>query len=189
MSVYGPASAYLLVGGRNLSGDTFNLDETIEQVLEEMHGLGDSWEEHTPVGLARTTLEATGGLYDDRTAGNVEALQAKGETLQVVDYGFMGMTLGASCVVLNGSYAAVWKRMAARDGLVKAHAVHRITGDYRRGRILSPLSALTTDPNPGLGTSVDNSTTVGLQAIPITSSSVANPTVITTTVPLSLIHI
>ncbi len=80
MSNYGPSSAFLLVGGRNISSETFVLDETIEHVVEEVHGLGETWERHLPVNLARVLLEASGGLYDSATDKIVDALQEKGET-------------------------------------------------------------------------------------------------------------
>jgi len=182
MAQYGPASSFLLVGGRNISGDTFTLDETVENVLEETHGLGDLWEESLPVGLARVLLEAGGGIYDDRVGGIMEALQAKGATLQIVDYGFSGYAIGGQAVALNGTYATTWKRISSREGLTHAHALHKITGRYCRSRVLHGITAETTDPGPGYGASVDRTTDIGLPACAITSSSVANPTHIITPV-------
>lgn len=177
MALHGPKDAFLLVGGRNLSSDTWVLDETMENLQEETHGLGATWVENTAVGIARVTLEASGGLYDDRTAGNVEAFQGMGSTLQPVDYGFSGSAAGAHAITLNGSYAATWKRMLTKDGLTKAHAIHRMSAIYYRARVLHGITAETTDP--GTGTAVDHATDIWNLGQAVTSSSVANPTVIT----------
>jgi hypothetical protein len=117
----------------------------------------------------------------------MEALQAKGSTRQLVAYGMGGYAAGAEARILDGSYAATWKRIASREALVKAHAIHRLTGDYRIARVLSGLAAITTDPGPGYGTAVDQAASPRLESIAITSSSVANPTVITTPVDHGLV--
>jgi hypothetical protein len=172
MSVFGPASAFLLVGGRNISSDTFVLDETLENLFEETHGLGDSWEEHLPVGIGKILLEASGGIYDDATDRIVDALQEKGETKQMVAYGFSDPTGGRDCVLLDGTYAATWKRMASRTGLTKAHAIHMINSEYRRGLIIHGLTAEGAD---GTSASVDLNN-LNRPDYPITASSIANPT-------------
>jgi hypothetical protein len=179
MSVYGPSSAFLLVGGRNISSDTFVLDETLENLFEETHGLGDTWEEQLPVGIGRVLLEASGGIYNDETDRIVDALQEKGETKQMVAYGFSGATEGQDVVLLDGTYAATWKRIASRTNLTKAHATHMINSQYRRGIIVHGLSAETSDPGTSAA-SVDLASNPLLPLVSITSSSVASPTVITT---------
>lgn len=184
MSKYGPASSYLYVNGYDISSDTFTLDETIEQVLEESHGLGENWEKQYPVQLAKVMLEASGGLYDDATIG--AALQESNIAnlaLRVVDYGMNGNGLGKTVSMLNGSYAATWKRVASRDALTKANAVHTITGDHRRGVVLHSSNAETTSSGNNQSTPQDRATeALAPASIAITSSSVANPTVITTPV-------
>jgi len=185
MSKYGPSSAFLLVGGRDISGDTFTLEETIENVLEEKHGLGTAWEESLPVGLARVTLDAGGGLYDDRVGGIVEALQAKGATRQLVLYGLSGKSPGAEATLLDGTYATTWKRISSRDGLTKAHAVHKLTGEYLSGRLL--LAALAS-ADPGTGISIDSAADPLSRPRVITSSSLANPTTITCPVDHGMVN-
>jgi len=177
MSVYGPPSAFLLVGGRNISSDTFVLDETLENLFEETHGLGDSWEEQLPVGIGRILLEATGGIYNDATDRIVDALQEKGETKQLVAYGFSGPTEDKDVVLLDGTYAATWKRMASRTGLTKAHATHMINSQYRRGLIIHGLTAEGADGTSAASVDLNN---LNRPDYGITSSSVASPTVITT---------
>ena len=142
MANYGPSSGFLLVGGRNLSSDVYNLTEDAESMVEQTNGLGVSWEEYKPIGLGRITLEANGGIYDDRVAGIVEGLQSAGETLQMVSYGLSGNSYGAEVVLLNGAFAANWKRIADRGGLVKANASFVVSSTYLRGKIIHPISAL-----------------------------------------------
>lgn len=161
MAKYGPASAFLLVGGKNITGDVFGLVERVEQVNEETHSLGDSWEEQLPVGLARIALEAPGGIYDDTAVGMLAALEGQGGTLQLVSYGFDGNTIGQPAVMLNGTYAMRWERIAARDGLTKAEAGHTITGTYLRGTILHEISAETASSGDTESESVDNSASSG----------------------------
>lgn len=143
MTKYGPASAFLLVGGKNLTGDVYGLVERVEQINEETHALGDSWEEHLPVGIHRVILEAPGGLYDDRADGMLAALQGQGQTRQLVSYGLEGNEIGKNAVLLDGTYALRWERIAARDGLTKGEAGHTITGDYKTGKILHEIGAET----------------------------------------------
>lgn len=156
MAKYGPASAFLLVGGKNLSGDTYTLSESVEQINEETHGLGDSWEETLPVGIARVLLEASGGPYDDRTAGNIEALQGNHGVQQLVSFGMSGYAVGAEVVVLDGALETIFKRIADRGALTKAHAEYAVSSVYRRGKVLHGLTAETTDPGNTEATSVDN---------------------------------
>lgn len=167
MSKYGPASAFLLVGGCNISGETHEMAEGVEQILTKSDGLGDSWEEYLPVGKAKVTLSAQGGFYDDVAAGIVEAFQAQGATKQAVSWGHAGATAGATCYLANGTYAVKFNRLPSRDDLTKAHAEHVITGALFEGKVLHGLSAETTDPGNTEGAdSVDNgaATTGGWEA-------------------------
>lgn len=167
MSKYGPASAFLLVGGCNVSGETHQMSESVEQLLTKSDGLGDSWDEHLPVGKAKVTLAASGGFYDDAAASTIEAFQDQGATKQAVSYGMAGHTPGAECVLLNGTYAVKFNRLPTVDDLTKAYADHTITGQLYRGKVLHGLTAETTDPGNTEGaSSVDNgaATTVSWEA-------------------------
>jgi len=170
VAIYGPSSAFIIVGGRNISGDSFQLSETVESIVEEVHGLGDTFEEQTPVGLARITLEASGGLYDNRTGGLNEALQGMGQTQQLVTYGFAGTAVGKDSVILDGIYASIWKRIAERGGLTKAHAEYSVNAVYYTAQILHGINAETSDPGNTEATSVDHALQGPTQAI--TSSNV-----------------
>lgn len=156
MANYGPASAYLLIGGRNISSDTFTLTEGVESKVTQSNGIGSTMEAHKPIGVGMTTLEAAGGFYDNTVDGIMTALQAKGETRQLVAYGFEGATTGQSCTMIDGDYATNWKRIAEREDLTKAHAVHKISGEYKTGKILHGLTAETASSGDTTTPSVDN---------------------------------
>lgn len=176
MTAYGPSSAGLLVGGNDISSDTFTYEEAIEQLLQEKHGLGKSWEESLPVGLAKVMLTTDGGVYDDRTAGAVLTLQDKGTTRQLISWFATGYTSGAYAAMLDGTYAGKFMRKADSAGLTMANAEHTLTGNYYAGRIVHGLTAETASSGNSQATSFD-STTMRPQAI--TNATVANPTVVT----------
>lgn len=147
MAKYGPASAFLLVGGVNLtSSDAFGLDESVEELLNtEAHGIGDSWQKSLPIGVARVALAVEKGIYDDREAGPIDALQEMGATLQEIGYGFAGDGVSASVVMIDGTYVMKWSRSPARDNLIMAGGEFTITGDYYRGLVVSGLDSQSGD--------------------------------------------
>lgn len=184
MAKYGPSSAFLLVNGYNISSDTFVLEDAVEQVLEEAHGLGESWEKSYPVQLAKVTLTASGGLYDDETIG--AALQESNMSalaLRAVDFGHHGITIGNVSTLLYGSYAAKWKRIASRDALTKAHAEHTVTGRHIQGRIIHALSADTSGATGNnQASAIDQSGhRLAPAAVTVTSSTAATDRIVTAT--------
>ena len=76
MAKYGPDKAFIVVGGCDVSGETHEASDASEQIVERSDGLGDSWEEHLPVGKARVLLSASGGFYDDAAASTVDPVAA-----------------------------------------------------------------------------------------------------------------
>lgn len=182
MTARTPAQAFIIVNGRDISGDSYNLEEAQEHILEETHGLGDSYEESKPVGIIRTTLAAAGGLYDERVGGIVEALQGQNGTAQLVLYGVAGNVQGQDAVLLNGVFAAKWSRIMERSGITKANAEYVISGSYYRGLITHPLSTEATVSGNNQGSSVNfANTALGPLNPPrlITAVSVASPGVVT----------
>jgi hypothetical protein len=143
MANYGPSSAFILVGGYNLTGDHYSLDETLEQILDQTNALGDSWEEHTPVGIGRASIDPGAGLYDDRAAGQLAAYQSMGTTRQLVALGFAGYAVGAPCNIYSGTYAATWKRTTTRANLTLGNATHRISGARIPAQVIHGIAART----------------------------------------------
>lgn len=187
MSNYGPVSAFVIVGGRDLTSDSFVLTDEIENLVEETHSLGKSWEESKPIQLARVTLEANGGLYDDRQDGMVNAIQGQGGTQQNVLYGMNGTSIGAEISMLEGALAMIWKRIVSRTNLTKANGVYKVTGRYDRGRLLhGPTAEGGATGNTQGANAVDQNTTQRLPVVSITSSNAGNDR-ITSATPHGLI--
>lgn len=130
MANYGPADAFLLVGGNNLSTETFSLDEGVEQLSQESRGLGVTMDEYKPVGVGKVSLDATPGLYSDRDFGQIAALESNQATRKLVSYGFWGDAIGSRAVMIDGLYSMVWKRQLQRDGLTLAGMQAVISGTY-----------------------------------------------------------
>jgi hypothetical protein len=160
-----------LVGGLNVTGDHYTMDESVEQVLDQTNALGDTWEEFTPVGLGRATLEMGAGLYDDRTAGQLAAYQSMGTTQQLVALGFKGHALGAPCSLYNGTYANTFKRTVSRANLTMANASHTLSGARIAGLVLHPLTARTSASD---NESSDTDAASLAKVIPITSSATSD---------------
>ena len=136
MANYGPSSAWLRVGGYDVTADSFTLEGTNEQLVEERHPIGTtgSWETHSAVGVGKVGLVTQGGPYSDQAM--LSAFQSMGTTLQTVTYGTDGLAFAANAALLNGTYVSQWKRAPSRTALTKAQGIHTITGAYYRGQVV-----------------------------------------------------
>ena len=73
MGRYGPASVgFLLIGGMNVRSRVATVRIKTMTETEETRPLGESWEQHTPIGLHSGELEQT-GWYDDALRGPTRA--------------------------------------------------------------------------------------------------------------------
>jgi hypothetical protein len=186
MAQHKPGHAFLVVGGRDLSSDTFSLEETVEYAQTDLMGLHETWEARAPVGVAKTTLAAGGGYYDSATDRIVDALQEQGETQQLVSFGFADDVVGAGVTMLDGALAVKWKRMASREDLTKANGEYVVSGTNYRGRILHGLTAETAAGNTE-ATPIDTYADVLLPSVQILTSDGGSPVTVTTAVPHGLI--
>lgn len=178
---YGPSSAFLLVGGRNISNDVGSLEETVESLINDAaRGLGEVWERSLPIGLTRTTLDAGDHFYDDATARVIDAFKSQGETRQLVSYGFAGLAVGAEVALVDGAFVAKFGRISARDNITRAKGTFTVSGQFYRGVIISGTTARIIDPFDTKSTPQDQLINPIVPSIVIISSSVANPSVITT---------
>jgi hypothetical protein len=178
MPKYGPASAFLIVGGRVISTEVYNLDTSIESTLEECHGLSETMERSLPVGVGKATLDAKGGVYDDKALGLWEALLGNTGSLQIVAWGYGGMTVGQQMLMANGIYGAQVNRISERTGLTKMNAKFTVSGAVGEGQIVSDLTSRGTASNTQ-ATPADRHTQENVPAIPITNATVAASSVIT----------
>lgn len=187
MTQHGPVDSYILVGGKDVSPFTFTLSDEQEQELEQSNAIKTNFEASKPIGLARVMIEAAGGFYEDSVGGILDALQAKGQTLQQVAWGNAGWVPGAMCRIINGTYATIFKRIINRSEITKAHAIHKLTGVPMEAVVVNGFTAIVTDPGNSQTTPADQLTNTTAPGGAITSSSVANPSTITTPQPHGLI--
>lgn len=153
MSLYGPKDVFFLVDGfdllaNKLKGATWE-DEALQ---EETTGLGDEWEEHSPVGKRRATLTQVGAFFDDATNAIHDAMKASvpaspNDPVRIISVGVLSDAIGSKCVGFEGAYSRVYKLIAAPQGaeLQKADVEYTITGAADAGVVLQPLEQKTAD--------------------------------------------
>ena len=189
---FGPSNFWgPFVDGFNLSSAKLtNFSDKIIAAMVESHGLGDSWKERTPTGEKDTELVQEGAYFDTTADSSHDALSTSVPSSpqaveRVVSFGYAGATIGEPFVGIKGAYSHEYEVLTSPDDLQKANVTYAISGQRDAGAILQPLATKTADWNTE-ATSVDYSADTGQRVVPITSSSVANPSIITTTVPHGL---
>lgn len=190
---YGSADALFLVDGYNfLAAKVQSIALKISSLTEKTDGLGDAYEAFSPVNKQRATITQSGALFDTATASSHDAMATKlGTTPQatprVMVVGIMGNTLGAVMYGIQGAFSVAYEAALDLGKLTKANAEHLLSGLVERGQIVQPRATKTVDWNTKtLGTTVDYTTDLSQYTIPITSNSIANPSVVTTPVPHGL---
>jgi hypothetical protein len=143
MANYGPSNVFIIVDGKDVTGDSYTLSENREEILEEKRSLNDTMEEYQPIGVAKAVLEQGLGLYDDRTFGLIASYQAIGATAQLMTYGVSGTGTGKPCVLLDGMYATKFGKQAKKDGLTMASVTHTVSGALRDARLTSGATSRT----------------------------------------------
>lgn len=152
MSKFGSASGWFLLDGYNmivnkLQGFTYK----ISSITEPTHGIGDSWEEHTPAGLSRAEITQEGAFFDD-TAAYIHAVlstsiggQSPASSARVACMGVEGNTSGTDFTGFQGTYTQDYEALGAVGKLTRANASYVVTGKAEHGKIIRPLAATTGD--------------------------------------------
>lgn len=143
MTRYGSADVgFLLADGLNILGDTTDLEDEDEAMLEDTTVLGLANEEQSYIGVKRYTLNQN-GFYNDATGRSNEALVGIGGT-PLVSFAPEGNALGKR--MRNGQLVqATYKRQIQRGALHKAAATYMSEGQHDVAVILHPLGAETAD--------------------------------------------
>jgi hypothetical protein len=189
---YGSPSVWFRVDGYNLlTSKLKSLRYKIISRTEDTTGLGDIPESHTPTGISAIELAQDGALFDTDTGGAHAALAAgmpaDPQTVpRVVCLGMSGTTVGEPFVGMEGTFQIAYDVVAENGGLTKANAEYRVSGRLDRGVIVQPLATESIDWNATNTVFVDYTLDSTQRVIPITSNSIANPTVVTTPVPHGL---
>ena len=170
-------SVFLVDGMSLLGAKVQGITHTIKALLEKSTGLGDAWEAQLPTGLATVTLTQTGAFFDDVVNGMHLALNTLVATSRLVVFAFAGNTFGAEFVGLQGTYGMAYSVLGRVAGLTKADVTYQVSGQIDRGVIVQTWTQKTITWNTKTdGNSIDY-TLAPQRAIPITSNTIANPTV------------
>ena len=184
---HGSAEFFLFVDGYNLTAAI--LEQFIDSVVApniEAYGLGDDWKKRAPLGVRDTEISQEGAFFDTSAGNSHAALQgsvpASPQAVpRIVTFGRAGEAIGDEFVGIEGAYSHKYGVASKNEDLQRAITEYSVSGQRDEGAILQPLAAKTANWDTE-STPVDYSLDTGQQVIPITSSSVANPSVITTTV-------
>ena len=188
MSMYGSKDVGAwLVGGYNLLASKLQGFSVSDEAMQaQTDGLGDQWGEFTPTGFRVTTLSQDGAFFDAGAGLAHSALSTAQATSRVACLPYEGNTLWKRFTGFVGSYSSKYGVIAKNKDLTKADVEYTISGAKDEGIILQPLAAQTADWNTEGANSFDSTTDPGLRVFPITSNSIANPSVVTTTAPHGL---
>lgn len=185
---YGSPSTWFLVDGHNMLGAKIqSLGHKVKIETEPDDGLGDTWGTHAPTGMQSAHLTQDGAFFTTGAAGMHELLQANAGEPRVICLGFAGHVVGAPFLGFRESLAVEYDPVVQLGKLTKANVAYLVSGRAYRGQVVQPLATQTADwDTKTLGTVVDYAADPSHRVVPIVSSSVANPSVITTSVPHGL---
>jgi hypothetical protein len=166
-----------------------NFTYKTESDMETSHGLGDAFEAMLPVGVQTITITQDGAFFDDTAAGAHTLLAAanSSQVSRLMAWAPEGNVIGKAFVGTQSAYAMAYEVVGAVKALTKANVTYQANGAIELGLIIQSRTAKTVDWNTKTdGNSVDYTTDPSQLVIPITSNSIANPTVVTTPVPHGL---
>lgn len=153
MPKFGPDDLGLLLDGRNISQDSIDATVESEALTEQTNGWGDSWVEHTALGLKQGSL-SWNGFYDDASGGTKDALNDAEVGAAGVASVILGTSQGSDFIGAAGLKAAV-ARAAARDALVK-YSLNLQGSIVEDGEVIEPEGAQSGNGATSSG-SLDNS--------------------------------
>jgi hypothetical protein len=188
MAKYGSGSfGFLLADGYDLmsynapQGVTFKKEANTEMI----HGLGAAAEQPDPVGVSKYTFTQSGAFFDSQanTLHGSPISSTVGATAKVICFAVAGNSIGAPFVGCLGALKVSYEVLTTVGSHVKATADYALNNHAYEGQIVQHWATKTGDWNTDtLNTVVDYATDPSQVVIPITSNSIANPTVVTTTV-------
>jgi len=181
MAKYGSSSfAFLLAGGYSLlAAAVQGVTYKDEAITEMTHGLGDSAEVPTAVGVKKYTLTQSGAFFDDTTNSIHDAFDAGVASSNVLCFTVAGNTLNQPFVGCLGALTVAYEVVGQVSALTKANATYAVSGHAYTGQIVQPLATKTADWNTDTLNTPADYTLHPQTVIPITSNSQANPTVVT----------
>lgn len=129
------AIAFFLLGGYDLRGTLTTFEDTRLALLERTDTLGDTYEEHSFVGV-RTGEISQKGFFDDDAALGHGAITTGLGIARILTYGIGGTATGAEFVGYASAVEVSYRELAARGELHKAEAMYRTGGPVETGKVL-----------------------------------------------------
>jgi hypothetical protein len=148
----GPHEVFVLLDGYDLTAESLtDLSVMEEAETAETTGLGDSFREHCPTGLARMTVELNGAIFNTCAGAShallstVAASPQSAARLAVI--GLAGTSVGAEVEAWEGAHSVGYRAVASFEDLQRANATYEVTGARDPGYIIQPLTSTTEDGN------------------------------------------
>lgn len=188
MAKFGSGSfGFLLADGYDLL--SYNKPQSVsfkrEPITEMAHGLGDTHELPTPVGVSRYTFTQSGAFFDSQanTLHGSPISSTVGATAKVICFAVATNAIGAPFVGCLGALKVSYEVLAMDGALTKANAEYKLNNHAYDGAIVQHWATKSADWNTkSLGTVVDYVADTSQTVIPIASASKAATCVVTTSV-------
>lgn len=180
--------ALLIDGYSLLSSNVQTFRWKIKTALQRTDGLGDLWDEYSPTGKRSAEVAQDGAFFDTNANRIHDAFKtAPVSTTRLMGFAPAGNLIGALFVGVQGIASILYEVIAQGSGLVKANAGYQVNGKVDEGVIVQQHDTKSIDWNTRTdGFTIDYTSWPYQTVIPITSNTVANPTVVTTPVPHGL---
>lgn len=179
---------FLVDGFSLLAAKAQSITQKIINVLQQKtHGLGDAWEAASATGILKGEFSQSGAFFDDGTGSMHETFKGLTNVVRLLVTGAYGNAIGKRFTGVQGVYQGDYAVLTKQAGLTLADATYVVSGQVDRGVIIQDWVTKTANWSTfSDGASVDYTLDPDNVAIPITSNSIANPTVVTTPVPHGL---
>ena len=178
-----------LVDGYNLLGaGVKSVSHKVVNVLQsKVEGLGDAWAAHSATGILRGEFTQQGAFLDDTVLGLHDAFKGLTQTVRILVAAWGGNTIGKMFAGFQGVYEGDYALGPKVAALTLADTTYAVSGQSDRGVIVQNWVQRAASWNTFTdGFPVDYTLDPDNLATPITSNSIANPTVVTTPVPHKL---
>lgn len=192
--ISGASFTLLLVDGNNLvPAIQESAEMSRESLTEQTNPFGVATEQHTPIGIVKGMLKAGGGHYDEALETVHQVLSSVVGVNRNIVAAIAGDTPGLLFFGYEGAYSQKFDVMVSKDGLTKADVTYLVSGAANSGRIIQNHATFTATWSTATGganaadTPVDYTADLAQVVTPITSNSIANPSVVTCPVPHGLV--
>lgn len=182
MSKFSSTSVLVLVDGYDLTpalAESINFTPS-EALTEQTNPFGSSAEGHSPLGISKGTLVVGGGLFDKAVDPLHAAKVPDGGVgvARVACIGVEGQVKGNHFTGYAGAYSQKSEVLDTNGKLTRANVTYLPSGQVENGVILQESAAKTDDWDTHL-TPYDAADDSTAEQHPITSASLANPSIIT----------